>query len=137
MKEPVSVRINGKILLETKRDAKRKGFKYYSHYVEQALLHELYYNEDTQAVSELKELRDIIDKKLERFEISNDENIHLFDNDGVNDPQYYINEVKAIYNNTGYVVVGVIENFATKCGLTTKEFLSLLDKSGFTGVITD
>ena len=132
MKKSFSARITENVLTTAKKDAKNKGFDNFSKYVEQALIHEINYGNDTQAVYELQEIRNTIDKRLEILNSSTVKNELE-----VKPLEYYIEEVNNIYNANGYIVIGVINRFAKKCGMSSDEFRQVLFDNGFCGVINE
>ncbi|RAP51116.1 MAG: hypothetical protein BZ138_05910 [Methanosphaera sp. rholeuAM270] len=94
-----------------------------------SLTHELHREQNDLVVNELKELRRIIDEKIDDYTCTTC-NTNVLKNNEIKDLKYYLNELKLKQDRHGQVTEGLIENYAKNVGITFEEMLTEINDEG-------
>lgn len=128
-KKTVSAKIDQLLKKEADKIAAKRGITF-SRLVEVALIHELNRKSlDNGLLAELKDIQEYVGNKISDLTVIDDVEVT------VKDDNYYVEELKRIHNEKGFVSSEVILNISKKAGLSFKEFKSLLEDSDFTFII--
>ena len=117
-RETVAVRLPADLIQELTAAAKKRGLTK-TKLIEISIIHELNRNTESGGTYELKQLKKVIEKRINELEPAPvDTEIKTIN--------YYVSEVEQLQAARGYVTREAVERISREAGLTFKEFLKLL-----------